>query len=85
MRLAFMSLALAALTACTTPAQRAAELAAETEQMIQLYGPSCDRLGYAAQSDAWRSCVLQMSILDNTRYGYPYYSSYPYGGVWYGW
>ena len=86
MRLAFLPLAMVALlAACTTPTQRAAALAAETEQMMQLYGPSCDRLGYTSQSDAWRSCVLQMNILDNTRYGYPNYSYYPYGGGWYGW
>ena len=43
------------LTACTTPEQRAANMQAEMERMIQIYGPACGRLGYTANSDQWRN------------------------------
>jgi hypothetical protein len=49
------------LSGCTTPQERAAQAQAEVEQMMMVYGPACTRLGYAAESDAWRSCVLKLS------------------------
>jgi hypothetical protein len=62
-------------TACTTPEQRAANMQAEMGQMMQIYGPACAQLGFAANSDQWRSCVLQLSVkADMDRYGaHPYY------------
>ena len=78
------------LTACTTPEQRAANMQAEMERMIQIYGPACGRLGYTANSDQWRNCVLQLSVKeDMDRYGArPYYhagfgrSHWRIGGGW---
>lgn len=75
---------------CTTTQERAARMQAEMDQMMTVYGPACARLGYAPNSDAWRNCVLQLSIKDDVeRYGYsPHlYAGYgrPYwggGGVW---
>lgn len=57
-------------TACTTPQERAARMQAEMESMIQIYGPACGRLGYPANSDQWRNCILQLSVKDELdRYG----------------
>lgn len=50
-----------------TPAERAARAEAEMRQMMQIYGPACDRLGYARDGDKWRDCVLQMSLQDEYR------------------
>ena len=62
-------------TACATPEQRAASMQAEMERMMRVYGPACSRLGFAANSDQWRGCILQLSAKDDIdRYGYhPYY------------
>lgn len=46
---------------CSTPADRAARMQAEMSQLIVIYGPACTQLGYAANSDPWRQCVLQLS------------------------
>ncbi len=64
------------LLGCATPAQRALEKAGEAEQMIQVYGPACERLGYIVNSDPWRNCIVQMNQTDALRYSYGY--SYPY-------
>lgn len=49
------------LAACTTPQERAARMQAEMAQLIVIYGPACSQLGYAANSDPWRECVLKLS------------------------
>lgn len=46
---------------CATPAQRAAEMQAEVDQMIVVYGPACDKLGYQNGTDPWRGCVLGLN------------------------
>ena len=73
---------LLALAACTTPQERAAQAQADVERMMAIYGPACVRLGYAAQSDAWRSCVLSLSTkYDLQRYG-PSPGYYGWGPGW---
>ena len=58
------------LSACATPQERAARKQAEMAEMIAIYGPACDRLGYAQQSDQWRNCILSLSTKDDMqRYG----------------
>jgi hypothetical protein len=67
-----------ALAGCATPQERAARQQAEMERDMVVYGPACLRLGYAASSDQWRACVLQLATKDELRY-----NSYPsgyYGG-----
>lgn len=60
------------LAGCTTAQERAAQAQADVERMMTIYGPACTRLGYAAQSDAWRSCVIGLSTkYDLQRYGPP--------------
>jgi len=73
------------LTACSTPAQRAAQKSAEDEQMLTIYGPACARLGYAARTDPWRSCIVQMHQTDGLRHSYGYLPADRgyYGGPYY--
>lgn len=84
MRTLTLPLVAALLAGCATPQQMAAQKQAEMEQMIAVYGPACGRLGYPANSDQWRSCVLQLSTKDDLqRYpGYPYYGPRWHGGYW---
>ena len=49
------------LCGCTTPQQRAAAEQARMDRMIGEFGPACYQLGYPANSDQWRSCVVQLA------------------------
>jgi hypothetical protein len=87
--IAIAGLAALTLAGCSTPEQRAAEIQAEMNRMMVTFGPACDKLGYAANSDPWRNCVLQLSAKEDAqRYGYPaYYAAYgrsrwAVGGMW---
>jgi hypothetical protein len=84
--LTLMPTLMLALVACTTPQERAAQAQAEAAQMMTIYGPACIRLGYAAESDAWRNCVIALSAkYDLQHYGPPggYYGpGYWRGGWW---
>lgn len=51
----------AALGSCATPAERAAQVQREVEQMIQVFGPACEKLGYKADTDLWRDCILRLN------------------------
>jgi len=57
----------ALLTGCVTPAERAAQVEREVEDMIQVYGPACDKLGYRPDTDPWRDCILRLNAKDNFR------------------
>jgi hypothetical protein len=77
-----------ALAGCATPQERAARAQADMERDMTQYGPACLRLGYAAASDPWRACVLQLAakeeIRNNSNMG-PYYGGYGRwrgGGFW---
>ncbi len=59
------------LSGCQTPAERAAQVQREVEQMIVVYGPGCERLGFQNGTDEWRQCVLRLSERD------AYYTRYP--------
>lgn len=66
------------LAGCTTPQERAARMQADMDRIIVEYGPACTRLGYQANSDGWRNCLLQLNTNDEIiRYGN---SSRFYGG-----
>jgi hypothetical protein len=41
-----------------TPQERALKQQAEMERMMAEFGPACTQLGYAANTDQWRDCVL---------------------------
>jgi hypothetical protein len=65
--------ALAALGGCMTTAERSAQMQAEIDQMVAVYGPACEKLGFQANTDPWRNCVLGLSA-QKTReryYAYP--------------
>lgn len=47
------------LLGCATPQERAMQQQVEMERMMAEFGPACSQLGYAANSDPWRDCVLQ--------------------------
>ena len=48
------------LTGCATQADRAAQMQREVDDMIVVYGPACEKLGYTNGSDPWRNCVLNL-------------------------
>lgn len=49
---------------CATPAERAAQVQRDVDEMIRVYGPGCERLGYKPDSDQWRDCVLRLATKD---------------------
>ena len=61
------------LESCATTAERTAQMKRDVDEMIQVYGPACQRLGYKSDSDPWRDCVLRLSTKDSferySRYG----------------
>lgn len=59
------------LAGCTTPEQKAARMQAEMDRLMRSYGPACEKLGYSSNTDAWRNCVLQLSVRDDAQY-YPH-------------
>jgi hypothetical protein len=77
----------ALLAACSTPQERAAYMQAQAAEMMTVYGPACTRLGYAANTDPWRSCIVNLSTKEELRsslnssyyYGPGYYRG---GGFW---
>ncbi len=88
MRTSIVLAAALLLSACATPQDKAARKQAEMAEMIVVYGPACERLGYAQQTDQWRSCIISLSTKDEvqrygTSYGYgPWGGPYWGGGYW---
>ena len=89
MRTTIVLAAAVLLSACATPQERAARKQAEMADMIIVYGPACERLGYAPQSDQWRSCIISLSTKDEVQryggyagYGGPWHGRYWGGGYW---
>ena len=72
MRLVTVLSLAAALAACATPEQRAEEMAG---YISENYGPTCAKLGYAVDSDAYRNCMLSMYNADQVRYATPWYNA----------
>jgi hypothetical protein len=54
---------IAALAGCATPtpAERSAQMQKEVDEMILVYGPACEKLGYRPDSDQWRECILKLN------------------------
>jgi hypothetical protein len=61
MRRFFCVLTILLSAGCATQADRAAQMQREVDDMIAVYGPACEKLGYANGSDAWRNCVLRLN------------------------
>lgn len=69
--LPILLLQIAMLAGCSTPAQEAAYAQHEMERSIAIYGPACEKLGYTANTDPWRNCVMQLGYKnDMQRYGF---------------
>ncbi|MGX4640410.1 hypothetical protein [Massilia sp. SYSU DXS3249] len=49
------------LLGCATPEERAMKQQAEMDRMIAVYGPACTQLGFAANSDPWRNCIVRLA------------------------
>ena len=49
------------LTGCATTAERAARMQAEVDEMVAVYGPACEKIGFQPGTDPWRNCVLGLS------------------------
>ena len=49
---------------CVTQAERAAQVQRDVDDMIRVYGPGCEKLGYKADSDPWRDCVVRLATRD---------------------
>ncbi len=62
------------LAACSTPQERAAYMQRQADDMVTVYGPACERLGYSPNTDQWRGCVLHLNSQEEMRN----YLSYPY-------
>jgi hypothetical protein len=82
-----LALSAVLLAGCTTPAEQAASMQREIDRKVAVYGPACDKLGYGANTDQWRNCVLQLSSDEEARRyaSYPqlYPARYPFHGYWY--
>jgi hypothetical protein len=49
---------------CMTQQERAAAVSRDVEDMMRVYGPGCEKLGYKTDSDQWRDCVLRLATKD---------------------
>lgn len=67
-RYSLLFLITALMLGCQTPAERAAAVRAEVEEMIKVYGPGCEKLGYTKDTDQWRECILHLRARDDIRY-----------------
>jgi len=56
--------ALSIVVGCASTTERAAAVSRDVEDMISVYGPGCERLGYTANTDGWRECVLRLATND---------------------
>ena len=58
----FLFVSFIALSACATSLEERAQDA------IATYGPACEKLGHARDTDAWRRCIqMQQVMADNFR------------------
>ena len=64
MRALAISLLMLFIAGCATPEQRAAQVQREVEELINVYGPGCEKLGFKTDSDQWRDCVLRLATKD---------------------
>ena len=68
----------AALAGCATSSERAAQAQREVEQMVEIYGPACTKLGFTVDTDPWRSCIINLGRKDDAYY--PHHALYGYYG-----
>jgi hypothetical protein len=61
MRTLIAMLVMLFLSGCATQEQRAAQISREVDDMVRVYGPGCEKLGFKQDSDQWRDCVLRLA------------------------
>ena len=61
MRAFAVSILLMFVAGCVMQAERAAQVQRDVEDMIRVYGPGCEKLGFKTDSDQWRDCVLRLA------------------------
>jgi hypothetical protein len=71
MRIFLYLIAAAVLAGCATPAERAVQMQRQVDEMVVVYGPACEKLGYKWNSDQWRDCILRLDARDVYQRGYP--------------
>ena len=59
-------LMLSLLAGCMTQEQKTARAQQQVTEMVQTYGPACEKLGYQRDTDQWRSCILSLDTKENT-------------------
>ncbi len=67
LRIVLSALLAALLAGCATPEERAARVQAEVQDMIRVYGPGCEKMGYTKDTDLWRECILRLSARNDYR------------------
>jgi len=65
MRTLSLSVLMLFVAGCATQAERAARVQHEVDDMMGVYGPGCETLGYRRDSDPWRDCVLRLATKDS--------------------
>ena len=53
------------VAACATQAERAAQVQRDVDDMIKVYGPGCEKLGFKPDSDPWRDCIIRLATKDD--------------------
>jgi hypothetical protein len=64
-----MTASVVCLLGCASPQEKAMQKQAEMDRMMAEYGPACVQLGFAANTDPWRNCVVQMATRNGTYRG----------------
>jgi len=65
MRAIAASLLLILVTGCATQEERAAAVQRDVDDMIRVYGPGCEKLGFKSDTDPWRECILRLAHRDD--------------------
>ncbi len=72
---------LALLAGCATdPAAEQARATRLMEHKIRVYGPACEKLGHAKDTDGWRDCIQreyeQVLLRQQPQWNYPAWNPY---------
>lgn len=88
MRAVYIFIFLILLAGCATnPQEEQRQASRLMEYKMQVYGPACEKLGFAKDTDAWRDCVQreygQTIMRQQYHWDYPPYWSPNYGRPYY--
>ncbi|MEK9826185.1 MAG: hypothetical protein VW548_00600 [Methylotenera sp.] len=86
-----VAMSLLVLAGCASnPAAEQARATQQMEYKIQVYGPACEKLGFAKDTDKWRECIqreyeqslMRLRNVNPPPYWGPYYDRF-YMRPWY--